>query len=102
VNPKSEILEDGTQAHWIGNPKAEKLILNFHGTSLLAVTSSTSQARLLTGVETGGGYVLPAVPAQFEFVFQIMDMLKSKGKNAACLFLSYGISPSLSPSTSPN
>ena len=31
VKPSSEILEDGTRAHWIGNPKAEKLILNFHG-----------------------------------------------------------------------
>jgi acetyl esterase/lipase len=26
----------------------------------------------------------------FEFMFQIVDVLKSKGKNAACLFLSYG------------
>jgi hypothetical protein len=29
--PNSEILEDGTRAHWIGSSKAEKLVLNFHG-----------------------------------------------------------------------
>jgi hypothetical protein len=31
VQPQSEILEDGTKAHWLGSSKAEKLILNFHG-----------------------------------------------------------------------
>jgi hypothetical protein len=30
--PNSEILEDGTRAHWVGSSKAEKLVLNFHGT----------------------------------------------------------------------
>jgi hypothetical protein len=29
--PNSEILEDGTQAHWIGPSSAEKIIINFHG-----------------------------------------------------------------------
>jgi len=33
VKPQSEILEDGTRAHWIGDPKAEKLVMNFHGPS---------------------------------------------------------------------
>jgi hypothetical protein len=33
VEPKSEVLEDGTRAHWIGDPKAEKVVVNFHGTS---------------------------------------------------------------------
>jgi hypothetical protein len=31
VTPNSEVLEDGTRAHWIGSSKASKLILNFHG-----------------------------------------------------------------------
>ena len=31
--PNSEVLEDGTRAHWIGSNKAEKLVLNFHGQS---------------------------------------------------------------------
>jgi hypothetical protein len=39
----------------------------------------------------GGGYVLPASDAMVEFMFQVVDSLKSKGKNVACLFLSYGI-----------
>jgi hypothetical protein len=32
LTPNSEILEDGTRAHWIGSSMAEKLIVNFHGT----------------------------------------------------------------------
>jgi hypothetical protein len=31
----------------------------------------------------------------FEFIFQVVDVLKSNGKNAAVLFLSYGTSTSL-------
>lgn len=31
AKPSSEILEDGTRAHWIGDSNAEKLIINFHG-----------------------------------------------------------------------
>jgi hypothetical protein len=39
VNPSSETLKDGTQAHWIGKKDAKKLILNFHGSSaLLSIT----------------------------------------------------------------
>lgn len=30
----SEILEDGTQAHWIGLSSAEKIIINFHGITM--------------------------------------------------------------------
>lgn len=37
TKPNSEVLEDGTRAHWIGNSKAEKLILNFHGQSLFCL-----------------------------------------------------------------
>ncbi|KAG0648401.1 hypothetical protein D0Z07_5470 [Hyphodiscus hymeniophilus] len=79
VTPNSEMLEDGTTAHWIGSSKAEKLVLNF----------------------PGGGYVFPASPEMFEFMFQIVDTLQAKGKNAAVLFLSYGIFPSLYLTTSP-
>jgi hypothetical protein len=31
LTPNSEVLEDGTQAHWIGPSSAEKVIINFHG-----------------------------------------------------------------------
>lgn len=31
MTPNSEVLEDGTQAHWIGPSSAEKVIINFHG-----------------------------------------------------------------------
>ncbi|KAI6716353.1 hypothetical protein JHW43_001131 [Diplocarpon mali] len=73
--PSSEVLEDGTKAHWIGKKRAEKLVINFHGALMR---------------RTGGGYVLPALDQMFEFMFQVVEGLNSKGKDAACLFLAYG------------
>ncbi|KAH6698993.1 Alpha/Beta hydrolase protein [Leptodontidium sp. MPI-SDFR-AT-0119] len=69
--PKSEILSDGTRAHWIGSSGAEKIVLNFHG----------------------GGYVLPASEFMVDFMFQVVEVLNKKGKNAACLFLAYDLAP---------
>ncbi|KAK0099611.1 hypothetical protein ONS96_008111 [Cadophora gregata f. sp. sojae] len=69
--PKSEILSDGTRAHWIGDSNAEKIVLNFHG----------------------GGYVLPASEFMIEFMFQVITSLTSAGKSASCLFLAYDLSP---------
>lgn len=52
-------------------------------------------------MRTGGGYVFPSSPEMFEFMFQVVDVLKANGKNAAVLFLSYGTSlhPHLSKQT---
>ncbi|KAH7393612.1 Alpha/Beta hydrolase protein [Cadophora sp. MPI-SDFR-AT-0126] len=69
--PKSEILSDGTRAHWIGDSSAEKVVLDFHG----------------------GGYVMPASEFMVEFMFQVVDFLNKKGKNASCLFLAYDLAP---------
>jgi len=71
VQPHSEILEDGTKAHWVGSSKAEKLILNFHG----------------------GGYVVPAAPEFFEFMFRVVDFCKAQGKDVACLMPAYDLAP---------
>ncbi|RDW89463.1 hypothetical protein BP6252_01495 [Coleophoma cylindrospora] len=71
VTPQSEVLEDGTKAHWIGDKKADKLIINFHG----------------------GGYVMPAGPGMIEFMFRIVDMLSAQGKSVAVLFLAYDLAP---------
>lgn len=51
----------------------------------------------------GGGYVVPASTAMFEFMFQIVDTLKAQGKDIAVLMLSYGTLPNLktSPLTPP-
>ncbi|KAI1000980.1 hypothetical protein K3495_g7217 [Podosphaera aphanis] len=71
VTPKSEILDDGTVAHWIGDSQAKKVLLYFHG----------------------GGFVLAASPPSVEFMFQIVDFAKANGKNIACLLLAYDLAP---------
>lgn len=87
--PNSEILEDGTRAHWIGSSKAEKLIVNFHGT----YPSSVDSAREML-MKVGGGYVVPASEFMFEFIFQVVDVLSAQGKSVSALFLSYDLAPS--------
>ncbi|KAF7862936.1 uncharacterized protein EAF02_010485 [Botrytis sinoallii] len=67
VEPLSETLEDGTQAHWIGKKGAKKIILNFHG----------------------GGFALPASPDAVEYMFRLVDGAEKEGKSLAVLFLSY-------------
>jgi hypothetical protein len=96
VPPHSEVLEDGTKAHWVGSSKAEKLILNFHGMLLKSSILLTDFIKLdrekrNTNMQTGGGYVVPAAPEFFEFMFRIVNFCKSKGKDVSCLMLAYGI-----------
>lgn len=45
VKPQSEILEDGTRAHWIGNPQASHIVMNFHGMSPLHAPYSFPHTR---------------------------------------------------------
>ncbi|THV55184.1 hypothetical protein BGAL_0012g00220 [Botrytis galanthina] len=73
VEPLSETLEDGTQAHWVGKKGAKKIILNFHG----------------------GGFALPASPDAVEYMFRLVDGAEKEGKSLAVLFLSYDLSPSV-------
>ncbi|KAF7907724.1 uncharacterized protein EAF01_005310 [Botrytis porri] len=68
IEPLSETLEDGTQAHWVGKKGAKKIILNFHG----------------------GGFALPATPEAVEYMFRLVDGAEKEGKSLAVLFLSYG------------
>lgn len=56
---------------------------------------------VLTRCDIGGGYVLPASEFMVDFMFQVVEVLNKKGKNAACLFLAYGTPPSLSLLTHP-
>ncbi|TGO91358.1 hypothetical protein BPOR_0030g00180 [Botrytis porri] len=72
IEPLSETLEDGTQAHWVGKKGAKKIILNFHG----------------------GGFALPATPEAVEYMFRLVDGAEKEGKSLAVLFLSYDLSPS--------
>jgi hypothetical protein len=66
--PNSVVLEDGITAHWIGSSKAKKLILNFHG----HYPPPEDGISVLIW-KIGGGYVFPASPAMFEFMFQTVE-----------------------------
>ncbi|KAG9231858.1 prolyl oligopeptidase-like protein [Amylocarpus encephaloides] len=71
--PQTLYLKDGTAAHWIGDPKASRLIVNFHG----------------------GGYVFPAAPEMFTYMYTLLTHLNSSSsQKASCLFLSYDLAPS--------
>ncbi|KAF2646016.1 alpha/beta hydrolase fold protein-like protein [Massarina eburnea CBS 473.64] len=62
----------GVEAHWLGDPEAEKVILWFHG----------------------GGYVMPLTPAHFIYLSSIAESLNSSSeKQTAVLFLAYDLAP---------
>ncbi|KAI9376175.1 Alpha/Beta hydrolase protein [Aspergillus egyptiacus] len=63
-------LPDGTQAHWLGDPSAEKMLLYLHG----------------------GGYLLPAVEGHFHLLHQTVRKVEQQGGKLAVLFLSYDLS----------
>ena len=90
LTPNSEVLEDGTQAHWIGPSSAEKVIINFHGTSIPLFSLPSRQAVTVAG----GGYVMPSGWAYMEFMYQLQQILSKENKSIAVLFLSYGTLPS--------
>ena len=46
-----------------------------------------------TNAQIGGGYVVPAAPEFFEFMFRIVDFCKAQGKDVACLMPAYGTLP---------
>jgi len=80
IKPDSEILQDGTKAHWIGPRTAKKLIIHFHG----------------------GGYVLPAAAYTFTYLHGLREaLIKSLPQSSSgnedlvpsVLVLSYDLSP---------
>ena len=68
VTPTTTVLEDGTEAHWIGPKNAEKIVINFHG----------------------GGYTLPGNPKMFELMNNYRQALSKNGVEASFVTLSYG------------
>jgi acetyl esterase/lipase len=69
--PDSEILTDGTRAHWIGPRKCSKLIIHFHG----------------------GGYVLPAQPYIYSYIHHLASALSTPTTRVSALILSYDLAP---------
>lgn len=69
--PKILKLPDGTQAFWLGNPEADKLIIYL----------------------PGGGYCIPAIPNHFSHVEALSTDLKNHGKDIGVLFLIYDLAP---------
>lgn len=74
LTPESEILQDGTRAHWIGPRNAKKIILYLHG----------------------GGYVIPAEPYSFAYLHTLRESLRDSvpaEEIPSVLFLSYDLAP---------
>ncbi|KAJ4356585.1 uncharacterized protein N0V89_004620 [Didymosphaeria variabile] len=71
IAPESVTLSSGTQAHWLGNKNAKRVLLWFHG----------------------GGYVVAATPGHFQYLVDMKDTLNAQGSDTAVLFLAYGLAP---------
>ncbi|KAI9766005.1 MAG: hypothetical protein M1840_007012 [Geoglossum simile] len=69
--PQSIVLADGTKGHWIGSHDAEKILVYFHG----------------------GGYTYPAYSTNFQYVWEIKELLNKLGHSTAVLVLSYDLAP---------
>ncbi|KAJ8104824.1 hypothetical protein OPT61_g10546 [Boeremia exigua] len=68
IVPSSLTLPSGTQAHWLGNKDAPKVLVYLHG----------------------GGYVLPCTSGHFLW---LGDLQKSLGSDVSVLFLAYNLAP---------
>ncbi|CAA9959902.1 hypothetical protein P3342_005280 [Pyrenophora teres f. teres] len=66
--PESITLPSGTQAHWLGSPRAKKVLVYFHG----------------------GGYVMPCTAG---LVVWLDDLQKSLGPDVSALLLMYDLAP---------
>ncbi|KAF1971008.1 alpha/beta-hydrolase [Bimuria novae-zelandiae CBS 107.79] len=71
MTPDSVTLGSGTQAHWLGNKDAKRVLLWFHG----------------------GGYVMAGLAGHFQYLVDMKDMLNAQGSDTAVLVLAYGLAP---------
>ncbi|KAJ5239867.1 alpha/beta-hydrolase [Penicillium chermesinum] len=70
LNAKTVTLPDGTKAHWLGDPTAEKILLFFHG----------------------GGYLVYATDGHFHLLHESLKAVEQQGGKLAVLFLEYDVS----------
>ncbi|KAL5386829.1 hypothetical protein DPSP01_003848 [Paraphaeosphaeria sporulosa] len=71
IPPASVTLPSGTQAHWLGNKDAKRVLLWLHG----------------------GGYVLAGSAGHFSYLVDMKDTLNAQGSDTAVLVLAYGLAP---------
>jgi acetyl esterase/lipase len=74
VTPDSEILVDGTRAHWLGPRTAKQVIIHFHG----------------------GGYVVPAPDYCYKYLHSLREQLgkeTAEAETPSILVLSYDLAP---------
>ncbi|KAJ5893216.1 esterase, partial [Penicillium tannophilum] len=69
--PSTVTLPNGTIAFWLGNPKADKVVIYF----------------------PGGGYCIPALPGHFDLVDALANDLEKHGQDTGILFLTYDLAP---------
>ncbi|KAK6819025.1 hypothetical protein RU639_008223 [Aspergillus parasiticus] len=71
TTPNIVRLHDGTEAFWLGNRNAEKLLIYF----------------------PGGAYCIPALPGHFDLVNALAVDLKKNNQDVGVLFLAYDLVP---------
>ncbi|KDQ60393.1 hypothetical protein JAAARDRAFT_126265, partial [Jaapia argillacea MUCL 33604] len=71
IKPRTEVLADGTKAHWLGDKDSKNVLVYFHG----------------------GGYVIPADGIYFKYLWETIVKVKWEGKDVAVLVLSYDVAP---------
>jgi len=76
---------DGAKLHFVGDSKANKLILYFHGKQEYLTKRPKSHAVL------GGGYAISAFDGHVIFLVQSAEKLRAQGQNVVIAFLEYGV-----------
>ena len=86
---------DGAMLHWMGDRKAKKVILYFHGMTCPLENgpcSSFNRVRETKAASAvGGGYGLPASEGHPAFLMQCLERLAETGKIVVAAFLEYGM-----------
>lgn len=90
LQPEIVSLPHGAEGYWLGNKDAKNVLIYYHGKMQSRVTiKARSKSRSIPG----GGFVLPAIAAHFEFHTSLIQELNANGHEIAVFFLRYTLTP---------
>lgn len=94
--PDTVELGENALGHWIGDKKADNVLIFFHG----MINQSGVRALLLfddfpylTARIPGGGYALPATEGYFQFYAKLIEDMRKEGKSLCVFALTYTLAP---------